>query len=226
MKQSPFNQLKIKQSLKIITFGLKKYPRKIAIAWSGGLDSMVLLHLTRSVIGDKGYLPVLFIDSGYEPKETYELLQKLIKYWQLSVIRITDKFTLRQIRKMKSKTKRKGLMMKMKIRALKKAIKEYRLKAIFAGIRWEEQEAYQSEVYVSPRKNHIRFYPLLHFTRKDILSYIKQFDIPHRPQDGWEIQSPRQPSLMQRILRRETLIQPKQKAREKVSQRLRIKGYF
>ena len=217
---------KIKQSLKIISLGLRKYQHRVAVAWAGGLDSMALLHLTRSVSKDVGHLPVLFLDSGFESKQTYDLLRTLKKEWQLSVIRVTDKATLRQYRKTRSKSKRKELLAKMKIRALKKAVREYRLRAIFVGVRWEEQEAYESEVYVSPRKKHVRVHPLLHFSRKDIANYMKEFHVPHRPMDDWELQTPSKPSFIRRIVRTETLTEPKKKEKLKVTQRLRETGYF
>lgn len=52
------------------------------LAFSGGKDSLVALHLTRQVDPD---VPVVFFDSGLEFPETYTYLERLLHTWSLNL---------------------------------------------------------------------------------------------------------------------------------------------
>ena len=51
------------------------------LAFSGGKDSMVVLHLAHTVDPD---VPVVFFDSGLESPETYTYLDHLAELWDLN----------------------------------------------------------------------------------------------------------------------------------------------
>lgn len=52
------------------------------VAWSGGKDSTVVLHLARQADPN---VPVVFFDSGLEFPETYDHLAELTEAWQLNL---------------------------------------------------------------------------------------------------------------------------------------------
>lgn len=52
------------------------------LAFSGGKDSLVVLHLTHAVRPD---VPVVFFDSGLEFPETYTYLEQLAELWHLNL---------------------------------------------------------------------------------------------------------------------------------------------
>lgn len=52
------------------------------LAFSGGKDSLVVLHLARQVAPD---VPVVFFDSGLEFPETYAYLDQLADHWDLNL---------------------------------------------------------------------------------------------------------------------------------------------
>jgi phosphoadenosine phosphosulfate reductase len=66
-----------------------------------------------------------------------------------------------------------------KIVLLKEAVKKHNLPALIIGIRWDEHPERISEKYFSPREDHMRVHPLLHFTEKDIWDYIKLHKVPY-----------------------------------------------
>src|SRR3546814_19661294 len=51
------------------------------VAFSGGKDSLVVLHLALSV---EPNVPVVFFDSGAEFPETYEFVQRVAQEWKLN----------------------------------------------------------------------------------------------------------------------------------------------
>jgi len=164
---------KIAKSKKVIDRAMGLFPQdKLAVAWTGGKDSTVLLHLVRQIGKGKVSLRVMFNDSRMEFDEVYELVDRLEKDWGLDLIRIAHpKDQLRRIEANKAR--------ELKIEAIKKAVKGYGLEGLMVGIRWDEHKARAKEKYFSPRKDHMRVHPILHFTEKDIWEYIKRFKLPY-----------------------------------------------
>lgn len=79
------------QGLRAITHDLDLIRRRITshldahegyVAFSGGKDSLVVLHLTHQIAPD---VPVVFFDSGLEFPETYEYLAELARSWALNL---------------------------------------------------------------------------------------------------------------------------------------------
>lgn len=218
---------KIHTSHKVVRAALDKFHPKIAVAWTGGKDSTVLLHMIRSLNQGKVPIPVMFIDTGLHFEETLKFIERMEKEWGLNLVRVSDKHTLREYKNTKSKLKKKELARLMKIRAIKKAIRQNRWKALIVGIRWDEHEARSSEVYFSPRKNHMRIHPILHFTERDIWDYIRKYQVPYNPlyDRGYrsigesEFTKPvKDPKGRERSGR--------EKDKEKIMARLRSLGYF
>lgn len=164
---------KINKSRRVINKALRLFNQdKLAVAWTGGKDSTVLLHLVREISGGKVRLPVVFNDSTMEFDEVYELVDRLEKDWGLDLIRIAH--PSKKLKKIDGEKIRE-----LKIEAIKKAVKEHSLEALMVGIRWDEHKARAKEKYFSPRKDHMRIHPILHFTEKDIWEYIKRFKLPY-----------------------------------------------
>ena len=70
---------KLDRTIEIIASGLSQSNRS-AIAWSGGKDSMVLLHIIQKVIGKK--LPVIFFREPWQPSK-YKFQDSIIQDWSL-----------------------------------------------------------------------------------------------------------------------------------------------
>lgn len=201
---------KIKSSEKIIRAAFSKFDAKLALFWSGGKDSTVLLHLTRSLNQEKVPIRVLFIDTGLYQPQRYASINTLVTRWNIRLITLKDKGGLRRYRQEKNRMKKQEIITLMKIRCLKKAVKNYRLQGLLVGIRWDENEAFAKEAYFSKRSTHTRIQPLLHFSEADIDTYIREFGIP-----VFETAPllDRKPKTMSR-------------GKEKITPRLRAKGYF
>lgn len=71
---------KLERTRQIIERGLKQLPRGV-VCWSGGKDSMVLLHLLRSAGVS---LPVVFFREPWQPAK-YAFQERVIRDWQLLV---------------------------------------------------------------------------------------------------------------------------------------------
>lgn len=71
-------QYKVDETLARIDRGFEKYPQGVVL-WSGGKDSMVLLHLLRRLAID---LPVVFFREPWQPRK-YAFQERMIREWDL-----------------------------------------------------------------------------------------------------------------------------------------------
>ncbi len=175
---------KIKKAKEVLKEAGNRWKHKeIAIAWTGGKDSTVVLHLTREVFGGKVPFRVMFNDSTIEFPEVYEFIKKLTKDWQLDLIwqkhLPEDLEAYHQAMEEGEREKAMEIMRIAKINAINYALDKYKIKAFISGIRWDEHSARSGEKYFSPRSTHTRVHPILHFTLDDIWKYIKLFNIPY-----------------------------------------------
>ena len=78
---------KIKKSKQIILEAAKKWKNKeICIAWTGGKDSTVLLHLAKTAFNGKVPFLVMFNDSTLEFPEVYQFIKRITKDCELNLI--------------------------------------------------------------------------------------------------------------------------------------------
>lgn len=189
------------KSIYIIREAYKQF-HNIALLWSIGKDSTVLLWLVRKAFYGKIPFPVMHIDTTYKFPEMYYFRDELAKKYGLNLIVWTNKEALD-----KGMTccmdKNMTCCKYLKTEALKQAIKKHNFNAVIVGIRRDEHGIRAKERYFSPRNeefqwdyknqppelwdqfksqgeedDHLRIHPLLHWTELNIWEYIKKENIP------------------------------------------------
>jgi sulfate adenylyltransferase subunit 2 len=174
----------------------------IAMLWSLGKDSNVMIWLARKAFFGHVPFPVMHVDTEKKFPEMYAFRDTYAKEWGLNFIRelcppieATDESLPPAARSAARKTE-----------GLKLAIKKHGFNALFAGIRRDEEATRAKERVFSPRGvqgqwdfkdqppefwdqyktdfppgTHIRVHPLLHWTEIDIWLYTARERIPTIP---------------------------------------------
>lgn len=175
---------------------------KLAMLWSFGKDSNVMIHLARKAFFGQVPFPLIHCDTELEMDEVYAFRDKYAKEWGVNLlspicppIEATD-ITLPHAARVASR----------KTLGLKQVIDEYGFVGIIAGIRRDEEATRAKERVFSPRGveggwdvkeqppefwdqyktdfapgTSIRIHPLLHWTELDIWLYIQRENIPIVP---------------------------------------------
>ena len=189
------------QSVYTIREGFSQYPN-MALLWSIGKDSTVLLWLCLKAFLGRLPFPVLHIDTSYKFKEMYKQREILAKKWGLELIVAKNEKALAEGMN-PEKEGRLNCCTALKTNALKMAIAQNKFEAILLGIRRDEHGIRAKERVFSPRnfnfrwdyKNqpmeiweqykgkeeegqHIRIHPLLGWTELDIWQYTKRENLP------------------------------------------------
>ncbi len=176
---------KIEKSMEIIREAKEKY-NHVGIGFSGGSDSLVLLHLTLKVFPNS--MPVLFSDTQHDHQETYDFIEKVKREWGLSnfhafkanhdkVKEFIDKFGL------KTPEFTEVCCEFHKIEPMRRGVDTLKLDALITGIRGVEHEERAKESLFSPRASpkHMRVHPILFWRPTDVIEYIKKNNIECNP---------------------------------------------
>jgi len=175
---------------------------RIAMLWSLGKDSNVMIWLAKKAFLGRIPFPVVHLDTGAEFPETYAFRERYAREWGLDLI--ADDCP--PIEEVDADLPPASRFAARKTHGVKQAIERYRFDGIIAGIRRDEQATRAKERVFSPRAEggewnfreqppefwdqynvefppgtHVRIHPLLHWTEVDIWRYIKRERIPVVP---------------------------------------------
>ncbi len=157
---------KIEMSKKIIK-GVREKPMMVSASF--GKDSIVLLSLLREVYNNKIDFPVVYTETGDSFTEAHQYRDTMVDLWGLPLEIIGSKEPLSD--------DVEECCLVHKVFPLREYIDKNDIKTVFTGIRRDETPARYNELHVSPRVDHVRINPLLHWTEKDIWEYIDKNNI-------------------------------------------------
>lgn len=171
----------------------------LALLWSLGKDSNVMLWLARKAFFGHVPFPVAHVDTGRKFPEMYAFRDRYAKEWGLDLI-VQECPALEEMDESLPPAARSAAR---KTAGLKALVGSRRLQGVFAGIRRDEEGTRAKERYFSPRGAdgawrmreqppefwdqynvrpppgaHVRVHPLLHWTEIDIWRYTRREDIP------------------------------------------------
>jgi sulfate adenylyltransferase subunit 2 len=176
--------------------------RPLAMLWSLGKDSNVLIWLARKAFLGRLPFPVAHLDTGLEFPEVYAFRDRYAAEWGLDLI--ADPCP--PIETVDPNLPPASRVAARKTEGLKRAVARYGFNGLIAGIRRDEQATRAKERVFSPRGEdnnwdfrdqpaefwdhfsldfppgtHIRVHPLLRWTALDVWRYIAREDIPIVP---------------------------------------------
>ena len=176
--------------------------KKLALLWSLGKDSNVMIWLARKAFFGRVPFPVVHVDTGRKFPEMYAFRERFAREWQLDLIvepcppvELIDPSLPPAARSAARKSE-----------GLKLALAKHGFDGLIAGIRRDEEPTRAKERVFSPRGPeggwdvrdqppefwdqfnaspppgaHLRIHPILHWTEVDIWVYTRRENIPIIP---------------------------------------------
>ncbi len=188
---------------------------ELAITWTGGKDSTLSLWLIRQVCEEEAIPPpVVFTIDEYDSFDEIEAFINQYRHeWNVNLVVCRNDDVVKaaggnlgelvQVKDLNERNRREierigyeedefpfeaesyvGNHL-MKTVPFNLFLEEYRIKAVFQGLRWDEQVARAKDEYFTYREpgelspGHIRINPILHFTERDVWNTNHTFNIPY-----------------------------------------------
>jgi len=191
------------ESVFIIREAYKK-TKNLAMLWSMGKDSTVMLHLVQKAFLGKCPITVVHIDTSYKIPEMITWRDSFAKENNLKLVVGMNKTALEA--GMGPEQGRLTCCGALKTQALLNTIKEHKIQGLLVGIRGDEEGSRGKERVVSPRSDssawsykeqpaeiwryynlhvpsdvHLRIHPLLRWTELDVWKYIRAEELTVMP---------------------------------------------
>jgi len=165
----------------ILTWAIDEFWPQIAMSSSFQTQSMPLLHMATRIRRD---LLVLFLDTGYHFWETLIFRESIASEWKLNVLDLYrdqrwDMFARQRTRSLPVEDPDLCCYLH-KVQPMQKALKD--LRAWISGIRRDQTATRaQAQILELQEDGLLKINPLLNWTKTDIISYIREHNLPPHP---------------------------------------------
>ena len=174
-------------SLEMIEWGLQKFENNLAFTTSFGIQSSVLLHLIQSS-SLKNKVKILWIDTGYLPKETYLYASTLINKLSLNITILQSEISPAHMEAIYGKLWESNRLEDIdkyhqirKVDPLDKALRKYSIDCWGSGVRAQQTTNRGKMKFIELIRDTLSLRPLLGWSQKDIFYYMKEKNLPQHP---------------------------------------------
>lgn len=168
-----------------ITWAAETFRDGLVVTTSFGIQSAVTLHLVTQICPD---IPVIWIDTGYLPQETYQFAEKLTERLQLNLKVYRSEMSPEDMEAKYGKLWEQNDVEALnlydhirKVEPMEKALTELKATGIIAGLR-RQQTSYRQNLFpINKQKGKFKILPILHWTTEDVDRYLKDNNLPYHP---------------------------------------------
>ncbi|MCL2927923.1 MAG: phosphoadenosine phosphosulfate reductase [Trichodesmium sp. St16_bin4-tuft] len=169
----------------LVQWGLKIFKEGLVMSTSFGIQAAVMLHLVTSVIPN---IPVIWIDTGYLPAETYKFAEELIERLKLNVKVYQSHISPGRMEALYGRLWAEKDLEALnrydqirKVEPMQRALRELKATAWLAGLRGEQTKHRQSLDRISKQSNIYKILPILNWNARDIYQYLTAHNLPYHP---------------------------------------------
>lgn len=168
-----------------LTWANKTHPGHVAMSTSFGIHSAVLLHLATQVDPD---IPVIWIDTGYLPAETYRYAETLQDELDLNLFVSTSAITPARMEATYGKLwehqnleshQLYGLMRKNE--PLKRSMQDLDVKCLVVGLRSDQTKERANMSPLTIQYDAMKLLPILEMSKSEVLNYMEDNNLPRHP---------------------------------------------
>ena len=166
----------------ILTYAVGTYYPDIVLASSFGAEDAILIDMIHRI---NPKTPILYLDTDFLFKETYEIRDRLIQRYGIAPIQVKSLLTPeQQAEKFGDKLWERQpdeCCNQRKVEPLTRALKSY--KAWITGIRREQSPTRANAKLIEwdPKFELVKFNPLARWKTEDVWTYIKLYEVPYNP---------------------------------------------
>jgi phosphoadenosine phosphosulfate reductase len=157
----------------------------LVLSTSFGIQSAVMLHLVTQVIPN---IPVIWIDTGYLPLETYKFAEDLAEKLKLNLKVYQSPISPARMEALYGKLWEKQDVEALnlydrirKVEPMQRALQELNTTAWLSGLRKDQTDHRKTLDRVGKQGDRYKILPILDWNAKQIYQYLTQYDLPYHP---------------------------------------------
>ncbi len=169
----------------VVEWSCKTFGDGLVMTTSFGIQAAVMLHLVTEIIPK---IPVIWIDTGYLPVETYQFAEQLNKKLNLNLHVYQSPISPARMEALYGKLWEQNdveafnLYDKIrKVEPMQRALDDLNATAWLAGLRKDQTEHRQNLTRVEQQNELYKIYPILNWDARDIYQYLTAHDLPYHP---------------------------------------------
>jgi phosphoadenosine phosphosulfate reductase len=178
-------QLTAADATSIILWAADTLGDGLVLSTSFGIQAAVMLHLVTQVVPD---IPVIWVDTGYLPAETYHFADELTKRLNLNLKVYQSTLSPARMEALHGKLWDQKNLESLtrydrirKVEPMQRALKELKAKGWLAGLRRDQTQHRKSLETVMQQGQRLKIHPILDWNSRDVYQYLTAYDLPYHP---------------------------------------------
>jgi phosphoadenosine phosphosulfate reductase len=178
-------QLENAEASSIVEWSAETFGDGLIMSTSFGIQAAVMLHLVTQVIPK---IPIIWVDTGYLPPETYKFADTLAARLELNLQIYQATMSPARMEAIHGKLWEQDSVEAFnhydrirKVEPMQRALQELQATAWLAGLR-RHQTSHREGLNRVDRQNDLyKVHPILDWNAKDIYQYLQKYDLPYHP---------------------------------------------
>jgi phosphoadenosine phosphosulfate reductase len=169
----------------IVQWAASAFADRLVMSTSFGIHSAALLHLVTRVVPE---IPVVWVDTGYLPAETYRFVDELSDRLMLNLKVYQSPISPARMEALDGRPWERDDSIALdryhqirKIEPMQRALQDLGATAWLAGLRAEQTDHRKSLREVHRQWGRLKVLPMLRWTIGDVHEYLQTHDLPYHP---------------------------------------------
>ena len=160
---------------------------RFALTTSFGIQSSVLLHML-SELPEAADVPVIWVDTGYLPPETYQYAETLQQRLNIRLVVAQSPISPARMEALHGRLWETGDVKDLevylqirKVEPLERALADLDVQCWASGVRRGQTEHRRQMSWLDPIRQRLSLRPLLTWTPRDVFYYMQEHELPQHP---------------------------------------------
>lgn len=169
----------------IIQWSAETFGNELVMSTSFGIQAAVMLHVVTEIIPQ---IPVIWVDTGYLPAETYRFAEELTQRLQLNLHVYQSPISPARMEAIYGKLWNRQDLESLnrydrirKVEPMQRALQELGATGWLAGLRRDQTNHRKTLEIVVRQESRYKIHPILNWTSRDIYQYLTAHDLPYHP---------------------------------------------
>lgn len=169
----------------LVEWGYQTFGEGLVMSTSFGIQAAVMLHLVSTVVPN---IPVIWVDTGYLPAETYRFAEELTERLRLNLKVYQSPISPARMEALYGRLWAEENVEALnrydqirKVEPMQRALQELGATAWLAGLRGDQTDHRKTLNRIGKQSGKYKILPILNWNARDIYQYLTAHDLPYHP---------------------------------------------